>query len=133
MNEEEIQVTDEMIEAVALADLYREDATDALRRVLTKKISSLAVAHLIKQIRCHENYKQVQTNVIELEKVSLVEDDMDTIMLYYNKLLKEANKEKKYEVAARILGEIRKLKAIENEQMKFEIVIEVEKPENKEG
>ena len=52
MNEEEIQVTDEMIEAVALADLYREDATDALRRVLTKKLSSLAVAHLIKQIRC---------------------------------------------------------------------------------
>ena len=49
-------------------------------------------------------------------------------MLFYNKLLKDAQRESKYEVAARILKEIRELKAIENEQMRFEIVITVKQP-----
>ena len=60
--------------------------------------------------------------------MSLVEDDVDTMMLFYNKLLKDAQRESKYEVAARILKEIRELKAIENEQMRFEIVITVKQP-----
>ena len=63
--------------------------------------------------------------------MSLVEDDVDTMMLFYNKLLKDAQREGKYEVAARILKEIRELKSIENEQMRFEVVITVKKPEEK--
>ena len=53
-------------------------------------------------------------------------------MLFYNKLLKEAQQEKKYEVAARILGEIRKLKAIDDAEQKFEIIITVKEPIKKE-
>ena len=54
---------------------------------------------------------------------------MNTIMLQYNKLLRDAKAEGKFEVAARILKEIREIKAIDNEQMKFEVVIKVEKPD----
>ena len=46
--------------------------------------------------------------------------------------LKEAQQEKKYEVAARILGEIRKLKAIDDAEQKFEIIITVKEPTKKE-
>ena len=51
-------------------------------------------------------------------------------MLFYNKLLKDAQREGKYEVAARILKEIKELKAIDNEQMRFEIIITVKRPED---
>lgn len=127
-----IEITQEMMEAVALAELYREDSIMALRKVITdKKITSKEMANLLKTIHQHPDYKKVQADVVELEEVSLVDDDMNTIMLFYNKLLRDAQQEKKYEVAARILGEIRKLKAIENEQTKFEVIITVEKPEDK--
>ena len=47
-------------------------------------------------------------------------------MLQYNRLLEEAREEKKYEVAARILKEIKQLKAIEDDENKFEITFVIE-------
>ena len=39
-NERNIEITTEMLEAVALAQLYREDATLALRKIITAKLTS---------------------------------------------------------------------------------------------
>ena len=64
-----------------------------------------------------------------IEAHTLVKDDMDTIMLLYNKMLREATAEKKYDVIIRILKEIRQIKAIEDEQTKFEVVIRVLTPD----
>lgn len=125
----DIEITDEMIEAVALSQLYREDPILALRKVVKEKLSQADMTKLYKDILKHPRFNEVKQDAIKLEEATLIDDNVDTIMLYYNKLLRDAQFEKKYEVAARILGEIRKLKAIENEQMKFEIVIKVEKPE----
>ena len=121
-----------MLEAVALAQLYREDATLALRKIITAKLTSKEMIQLYKDILKHPKFQEVKNDAIKLEEVTLVDDDSDTIMLFYNKLLKEAQQEKKYEVAARILGEIRKLKAIDDAEQKFEIIITVKEPTKKE-
>ena len=39
-NERNIEITREMLEAVGLAQLYREDATLALRKIITAKLTS---------------------------------------------------------------------------------------------
>ena len=131
-NERNIEITTEMLEAVALAQLYREDATLALRKIITAKLTSKEMAQLYKDILKHPKFQEVKNDAIKLEEATLVDDNSDTIMLFYNKLLKEAQQEKKYEVAARILGEIRKLKAIDDAEQKFEIIITVKEPIKKE-
>ena len=127
-----IEVTREMMEAVACAQLYREDYMVELRKVLSgKKLTSSELNQLYISIIKHPDFKQAKEDILNIEKSSLVEDDMDTVMLQYNKLLRDAQKEGKFEVAARILKEIREIKAIENEQTKFEVIIKVEKPPEK--
>ena len=128
MNVNDIEITDAMIDAVVSAQLYREDYVDNLRKAGIPKISNLEVQQLYKRILDLPDFNEKKKAVIDLQKMSLVEDDVDTMMLFYNKLLKDAQREGKYEVAARILKEIRELKAIENEQMRFEIVITVKQP-----
>lgn len=128
-----IEITEDIMQAVALAQLYREDATLALRKVISQKLTNSEMSALYRRILKNPRLKEIQQDIIKMEKATLFNEDMDTIMLYYNKLLQDAQFEKKYEVAARILGEIRKLKAIDNEQMKFEIVISHRpKPDDKE-
>lgn len=125
-----VEVTREMMEVVASAQLYREDYMVELRKVLSgKKLTSSELNQLYINIIKHPDFKQVKEDILNIEKSSLVEDDMDTVMLQYNKLLRDAQKEGKFEVATRILKEIREIKAIENEQTKFEVIIKVEKPE----
>ena len=131
MNINDIEITDAMIDAVVSAQLYREDYVDNLRKAGIPKISNLEVQQLYKRILDLPDFNEKKKAAIDLQKMSLVEDDVDTMMLFYNKLLKDAQREGKYEVAARILKEIRELKAIENEQMRFEIVITVKQPEEK--
>lgn len=126
----DISITREMLEAVAFAQLYREDATLSLRKLVTTKLTSRELEQLYKDILRHPDFQEVKKDILKLEKATLVEDDSDTIMLFYNKLLKDAQEEKKYEVAARILGEIRKLKAIDDAEQKFEIFITVKPPAN---
>lgn len=128
MNVNDIEITDAMIDAVVSAQLYREDYVENLRKAGIPKISNLEVQQLYKRILDLPDFNEKKKATIDLQKMSLVEDDVDTMMLFYNKLLKDAQREGKYEVAARILKEIRELKAIENEQMRFEIVITVKQP-----
>ena len=131
MNINDIEITDAMIDAVVSAQLYREDYVDNLRKAGIPKISNLEVQQLYKRILDLPDFDENKRAAIDLQKMSLVEDDVDTMMLFYNKLLKDAQREGKYEVAARILKEIRELKSIENEQMRFEVVITVKQPEEK--
>lgn len=129
MNVNDIEITDAMIDAVVSAQLYREDYVENLRKSGIPKISNLEVQQLYKRIINLPDFDEKKKATIDLQKMSLVEDDVDTMMLFYNKLLKDAQREGKYEVAARILKEIRELKSIENEQMRFEVVITVKQPE----
>lgn len=129
MNANDIEITDAMIDAVVSAQLYREDYVENLRKSGIPKISNLEVQQLYKRIINLPDFNEKKKAAIDLQKMSLVEDDVDTMMLFYNKLLKDAQREGKYEVAARILKEIRELKSIENEQMRFEVVITVKQPE----
>lgn len=123
-----IEVTEEMLEAVALAQLYREDPLMALRTIIKSKLTSKELNQLYKDVLRNPKFQEVKRDSIKLEEATLIEDDSDTIMLFYNKLLRDAQKEKKYEVAARILGEIRKLKAIDDDEQKFEVIITVKPP-----
>lgn len=129
MNVNDIEITDAMIDAVVSAQLYREDYVENLRKSGIPKISNLEIQQLYKRIIDLPDFNEKKKTAIDLQKMSLVEDDVDTMMLFYNKLLKDAQREGKYEVAARILKEIRELKSIENEQMRFEVVITVKQPE----
>lgn len=125
-----IEVTKEMMEAVAIASLYKEDYTLALRKILAgKKLTNVELIQLYNAVIGHPDYREVLEDIKNLESRTLVDEDMNTIMLQYNKLLRDAKAEGKFEVAARILKEIREIKAIDNEQMKFEVVIRVEKPD----
>ena len=127
---EELKITEEMLEKVALAQLYRDDPILELRKVISSKLTSREMDALYKRILKDPRFEATKKDAIKLEEATLIDDDSNTIMLYYNKLLRDAQQEKKYEVAARILGEIRKLKAIDNEQTKFEIVFKIR---NKDG
>lgn len=122
---DELQITEEMLEKVALAQLYRDDPILELRKVISSKLTSKEMDALYKRILRDPRFEATKKDAIKLEEATLIDDDSNTIMLYYNKLLRDAQQEKKYEVAARILGEIRKLKAIDNEQTKFEIVFKI--------
>lgn len=125
-----VEITDEMKEAVALAILYREDPILALRKVdsCPKKISNRDLNLIYNKIRNAPDFEELKNSIKGVEAHTLVEDDMDTIMLMYNKMLRDATAEKKYDVIIRILKEIRQIKAIEDEQTKFEVVIRVLTP-----
>lgn len=130
----ENDITEEMFEIVAKASLYREDPALELKKVVPKAWTVLDTQAAIKYIQSQkERLEEVKQNYIDLETAALVEDNQATIMLVYNKLLQQAQKEGKYEVATRILKEIRQMKAIENEQMKFEIVITIDDGNRKEN
>lgn len=124
-----IEITDAMIDAVVSAQLYREDYIDNLRKAGIPKISNLEINQLYKRIVDSPDFEERKKASIDLEKKSLINDDVDTMMLFYNKLLKDAQRDGNYDAAARILKQIKELKAIDNEQMKFEIIITVKKPE----
>ena len=122
----DIEITEELMSAVALAQLYREDVVTTIKKLVPQKLTSTQMDMLYKKILTHPRFAEIKQDAINLECKTLVDDDMNTIMLYYNKLLKQAQYEGKYDVAARILKEIRQIKAIDNEQVKFEIDITVE-------
>ena len=122
---EELKITEEMLEKVALAQLYRDDPILELRKVISSKLTSKEMDALYKRILKDPRFEATKKDAIKLEEATLIDDDSNTIMIYYTKPLRDAHQEKKYEVDARILGEIRKLKAIDNEQTKFEIVFKI--------
>ena len=122
----DIEITEALMSAVALAQLYREDVVTTIKKLVPQKLTSTQMDILYKKILTHPRFAEIKQDAINLECKTLVDDDMNTIMLYYNKLLKQAQYEGKFDVAARILKEIRQIKAIDNEQVKFEIDITVE-------
>lgn len=123
---DDVTITDELMDAVAIAQLYREDVVTTIKKLVPQKLTSVEMDLLYKRILSHPKFPEIKQDAINLECKTLVDDDMNTIMLYYNKLLKQAQYEGKFDVAARILKEIRQIKAIDNEQVKFEIEITVE-------
>lgn len=124
----DVEVTYEMMEAVALAQLYREDPCNRLKKVV-KKMTADELNNIYKAVLKHPQFKEIKEDTLKLEEATLIEDNSDTIMLFYNKLLKDAQAEKKYDVATRILGEIRKLKAIDDAEQKFEVIITIKPPQ----
>lgn len=124
-----IEITREMMESVALAQLYREDAIFVLQRSVPVVKREADAEALLRRILTDDRYEQVKKDVLAVEKVTLTEESIDTIELMYNSLLKEAKFEKKYEVVIRILKELQQLKAIKNDEMDFRINITVKKPD----
>lgn len=124
-----IEITREMMESVALAQLYREDAIFVLQRSVPAVKKEADAEALLRRILTDDRYEQVKRDVLTVEKVTLTEESIDTIELMYNSLLKEAKFEKKYEVVIRILKELQQLKAIKNDEMDFRINITVKKPD----
>lgn len=126
----ENEITTEMYEALVEASLYGEDPELALKRLVPKSWSMGDTKAAIRFMQANrDKLDEIKKEIVDIEKASLIEQDQDTIMLMYKKLIEKAQKEGKYEVVTRILREIRQMKAIENEQMKFEVVIKVERPD----
>ena len=130
MSADKIEITTEMIEAVVLAQLYRDDPLIALRKVIKEKLNNAELDAVYREILFHPNFQEIKKDTIRVEELTLVDDTVDTIALVYNKMLKEAQFEKKYEVVIRILKELQKLKAIENEETRFEVIITVDNPKS---
>ena len=129
MDVSKIEITKEMMEELVIACLYREDEGIAIRKYVDKKLTDSELNTLVRRIQSCPECEQVKKDIISVEEAGLIDDDMGTIMLQYNRMMRKAMKEGKYEVGARILKEIRQLKAIENEQMKFEVVFKIKKPQ----
>lgn len=125
-NINDIEITTDMLDCVALALLYREDAITELRKVVAQKLTNKEMEALYRKILKSPEFEKRKQEAVELESITLVDDNLDTVLLQYNQMLKKAKQEGKYEVAARILKEIRMIKAIDNEQNEFKIEITID-------
>ena len=118
-----MEITREMMEAVALSLLYNEREDTRLRQVIQKKMSSKEMEQLIKDIKLHPDFKDIKEDIVKIESAGLIDDNMDTILLQYNKMLQNAMFECKYDIAIRILKEIKQIKSIDNTENEFKITI----------
>ena len=118
-----MEITREMMEAVALSLLYNEREDTRLRQVISKKMSSKEMEQLIKDIKLHPDFKDIKEDIVKIESAGLIDDNMDTILLQYNKMLQNATFEGKYDIAMRILKEIKQIKSIDNTENEFKITI----------
>ena len=118
-----MEITREMMEAVALSLLYNEREDTRLRQVIQKKMSSKEMEQLIKDIKLHPDFKDIKEDIVKIESAGLIDDNMDTILLQYNKMLQNAMFECKYDIAMRILKEIKQIKSIDNTENEFKITI----------
>ena len=118
-----MEITREMMEAVALSLLYNEREDTRLRQVISKKMSSKEMEQLIKDIKLHPDFKDIKEDIVKIESAGLIDDNMDTILLQYNKMLQNATFEGKYDIAMRILKEIKQIKSNDNTENEFKITI----------
>lgn len=118
-----MEITREMMEAVTLSLLYNEREDTRLRQVVQKKMSSKEMEQLIKDIKLHPDFKDIKEDIVKIESAGLIDDNMDTILLQYNKMLQNATFEGKYDIAMRILKEIKQIKSIDNTENEFKITI----------
>ena len=63
-----IEITEEMMEAVAIASLYKTDPTLELRKVVTQKLTSSDMIRLLNRIRKDPNFEQVKAIKIEIHE-----------------------------------------------------------------
>ena len=127
-NINDIEISYSLIETVVLAQLYRRDPLLDLRTAVKEKLTNKELSALYKRILQSPESGETKKDIIKLEELTLVDDSVDTIALMYNNMLKQAQFEKKFDVVIRILKEIQKLKAIENNETKFEIKISIQEP-----
>ena len=118
-----MEITREMMEAVALSLLYNEREDTRLRQIIQKKMSSKEMEQLIKDIKLHPDFKDIKEDIVKIESAGLIDDNMDTILLQYNKMLQNATFEGKYDIAMKILKEIKQIKSIDNTENEFKITI----------
>ena len=118
-----MEITREMMEAVALSLLYNEREDARLRQVIQKKMSSKEMEQLIKDIKLNPDFKDIKEDIVKIESAGLIDDNLDTILLQYNKMLQNATFEGKYDIAMRILKEIAQIKSIDNTENEFKITI----------
>ena len=118
-----MEITREMMEAVALSLLYNEREDTRLRQVIQKKMSSKEMEQLIKDIKLNPDFKDIKEDIVKIESAGLIDDNLDTILLQYNKMLQNATFEGKYDIAMRILKEIAQIKSIDNTENEFKITI----------
>ncbi len=118
-----MEITREMMEALALSLLYNEREDTRLRQIIQKKMSSKEMEQLIKDIKLHPDFKDIKEDIVKIESAGLIDDNMDTILLQYNKMLQNATFECKYDIAMRILKEIKQIKSIDNTENEFKITI----------
>lgn len=126
----ENDITEDMYQIVAEAVLYKEDVVGALRasKLIPKGYTQADVNTIIRYIIQSDKFQQIKEDFIKTEEATLIDENQNTVMLMYNRLLRNAQAEGKYDVVARILKEIRQLKAIENEQMQFEVTFKIQEP-----
>ena len=118
-----MEITREMMEAVALSLLYNEREDTRLRQVIQKKMSSKEMEQLIKDIKLNPGFKDIKEDIVRIESAGLIDANMDTILLQYNKMLQNATFEGNYDIVMRILKEIKQIKSIDNTENEFKITI----------
>ena len=131
----ENDITEDMYQIVAEAVLYKEDVVGALRasKLIPKGYTQADVNTIIRYIIQSDKFQQIKEDFIKTEEATLIDENQNTVMLMYNRLLRNAQAEGKYDVVARILKEIRQLKAIENEQMQFEVTFKIQEPKKEDA
>ena len=61
-----MEITREMMEAVALSLLYNEREDTRLRQVISKKMSSKEMEQLIKDIKLHPDFKDIKEDIVKI-------------------------------------------------------------------
>ena len=120
-----IEIPEELYDIVAEACLYRgnpvQDIASYMNRELRRKISIKEATQVYHDILKQPDFKDRMKSYLALEKATVIDDDEDTILLQYNRIIREATKDGKYEVVARVLDKIRQIKAIDDKQIDFNI------------
>ena len=115
----------ELYETVANACLYNEDITDAIRKYYKsaygKVLKNNEIEELRKSVLKDNNFKAILKDFTEVEIAGLLEDTRETILLKLNRIIKNANREGKYDTVVKTLDRIAKMLAIEDKQMEFKI------------
>lgn len=116
-------IPEELYDAVAEACLYSENVPQAIIKFFggTKKCSLKEASELHKQILRSPKFKEKMKDYVEVEKAGLFEDDRETILLKLNRIIRDANREGKYDTVVKTLDRIAKMLAIEDKQTEFKI------------
>lgn len=116
-------IPEELYDAVAEACLYSENVPQTIIKFFggTKKCSLKEASEFHKQILRDPKFRERMKDYVEVEKAGLFEDDRETILLKLNRIIRDANREGKYDTVVKTLDRIAKMLAIEDKQTEFKI------------